>query len=289
MSDRSGVRHSNPVTQAGFTMIPNTIMFRRDLSSNAKLVYGYLKHLAWRGGDDEAAPGRHEIGRDLNLSPNTVKEAIRSLEAIGLVEQQRRGLGLSNLYLIHDPESASSEVDEAEIQEVQIPTRAVAVGVKTELIRPGAPDVAPEPPGIKKVDGRNLPLDALLEVCGIDPASGRSVAQAAFALNGRKNASGKLSQQGITHLFWVEVERWDTERARLDSTDQLPSVRKRFHVEPEKYAEALARQIRIKAARYRARLDGAILTPTALAKWWLDLERQTSGGLTAEEIEHAVF
>jgi hypothetical protein len=107
--------HASAVTQAGFTMIPNAVMLRGDLTAAAKLAYGYLKHLAWRGDTDEAAPARDELGRVLGLADKAVTTAVQSLARAPVVEGDddadarrlvvvvRRGLGMPNLYVVNDP------------------------------------------------------------------------------------------------------------------------------------------------------------------------------------------
>lgn len=195
---------------------------------------------------------------------------------------------MTNLYVIHDPaehpESAPSESDEAEHHDVKNLARAgSSVGVKTEVPRTatttkdvvvaGGDDHFLTPPKIVKHGKQNLPLDALLAECCIDPASTLRVRQAVTALNGRAGAPG------ITHSFWVEVMRWDETRGT--------EWARRCHADPKPYAEALARRIKEKASLYRRRLPGATLTPTALSKWWLDLEVARGDAdrpMTADEV-----
>lgn len=114
------VAHSNPVSQAGFTMIPNAVMLRGDLSATAKIVYGYLKHLAWREHGVEVAPARETIAADLHLSEKTVTAAILQLKKAPVVEGQegdgtrlvgavQRGQGLTNAYVVNDPATPAEE------------------------------------------------------------------------------------------------------------------------------------------------------------------------------------
>lgn len=106
------ITHSNPVTQAGFTMIPNLVMLRRDISPLAKLVYGYLKHLAWRNGGRSSVP-LLEISHDLDVSQRALQGYLRELrdapvfegggpDVDRLVVSERHGMGLPNTYVIND-------------------------------------------------------------------------------------------------------------------------------------------------------------------------------------------
>jgi hypothetical protein len=305
-ADVPNVAHSNPVTQAGFTMIPNTVMMRADLSPGAKLVYGYLKHLAWRNGTDGVDPSRQTISRDLcvgekavtgyvkELRDAPVEEGDASEDAERLVVAVRRGQGRTNAYMINDPRSASSEARKVEPAFLAgslgaDPARARHGGPQDKGLQSGAtaPDDAraeerhpDRPPALLKISGRNLALDTLADVCGIVEGSPRYI-QAVVALNGRLDKRGSLKEPGIRHLFWRELLKWAESTGNEDRLSELDE-------DPERFERALERGIFRKAELYRARMPGATLTPKALRDWWLDLERQPArrdGGLTPDEIE----
>lgn len=123
----SQVRHTNPVTQQGYVQIPNAVVLRKDLSVGARLVYGYLKHLAWKNGDGPVAPARKVVGDDLGLSEKAVTGYLKELgEAKSdpedpstppLVEVERRGQGNTNLYFLHDPQIGVSRKVESTLLE----------------------------------------------------------------------------------------------------------------------------------------------------------------------------
>jgi hypothetical protein len=128
----SYVAHTSVISQAGFTMIPNAVMLRGDLRPGAKLVYGYLKHLAWKERKESVAALQEIIAADLHLSVNTVTSLLRELQAAparegeqggdALVEAIRRGQGYPNLYRVNDPdvpESPTSRSPNLGIQESQ--------------------------------------------------------------------------------------------------------------------------------------------------------------------------
>lgn len=100
----AAVVHSNPISQAGFTMIPNVVVLDERLSLGAKMTYGYLKHLAWSTKSDSVESALVTLCRDLAISENTARAYLRELSDLGLVETKRRGLGLPNLYVVHEPE-----------------------------------------------------------------------------------------------------------------------------------------------------------------------------------------
>jgi hypothetical protein len=102
-------------------MIPNAIMLRVDLSCGAKIVYGYLKHLAWRDASEEVVTTREVIQRDLGIGKNQVTAYIQELtlepaeegdledDSPRLVEARRQGRGLPNIYVINDPVMSPNE------------------------------------------------------------------------------------------------------------------------------------------------------------------------------------
>lgn len=152
-------RHANPATQAGFTIIPNTVMLSRELSIGAKLTYGYLKHLAWRNGSDEAASALASIAGALNVSQRAVQGYLSELRTAGLIESERRGLGLSNIYVVHDPADPETLPDGVADSATRIapnpplPTRAGSLPeVKTSNLEKTSPPISPS----RKVDGKPI-------------------------------------------------------------------------------------------------------------------------------------
>jgi biotin operon repressor len=83
---------------AGFTMIPNLVFNRTDLSSNAKLTYmGFLFH-SWQKGS--CFPGQQRLAEELGLSIATIRRATRELQARGLLRVTQRGQGKTNIYTL---------------------------------------------------------------------------------------------------------------------------------------------------------------------------------------------
>lgn len=284
--------HASPVDAAGFTMIPNVIMRRGDLSPAAKLVYGYMKNLAWLERSTEVAPAQSEIASDLKMGERTVVEVLKELRRAAaaegadedgsrLVVSKRRGLGLTNAYVINPPlpptetrHSGSADPAEPEPRDPRFPPSLEEKRTTEE--EPPLPPLA-QPPGIVLSDaGRNVPLDVLAEVCGVAEGSPRLV-QAVVALNGRLHkTTGAILEPGIRHLFWNECrqqalagadERPFPAQARADAEQRLRGLQGH----PERFAELLAERIRKKADAYRRAMPGAMLTPKALRDWWLDV------------------
>ena len=83
----------------GYNMI-----FKQKISEHAKIVYLYLCRCA--DGQEQAFPSHSNIGENCSISRRTVIDAIKELEAIGLVSKQtqitKNGGQSSNLYTITD-------------------------------------------------------------------------------------------------------------------------------------------------------------------------------------------
>jgi hypothetical protein len=101
----------------GFVLLPKLVVYARNLSRDAKLLYAVLLGYAWQ--EQRCWPGYKRLCDDLDASENAVRKYMRELEKVHLLSQRRRGLGLSNLYTMHDPRTAKIEVQEPHKPKVQ--------------------------------------------------------------------------------------------------------------------------------------------------------------------------
>lgn len=97
----------------GFTRIPNGVLRREGLSPGAKLAYMGLLSYAWQEGS--CFPGQARLAHDLGVGQRSVIRYLKELQAIGLLQVQRRGLGKTNLYIL--PKDDAGEQDEADTAE----------------------------------------------------------------------------------------------------------------------------------------------------------------------------
>lgn len=88
------------VSQKGYTLVPNYVLYKSDLTANAKLVYAMLLSYAW-GAKDHARPGQDRIAKQCGLSKRTVIRAIKELSSAGFLTILRRGRGWTNIYVLH--------------------------------------------------------------------------------------------------------------------------------------------------------------------------------------------
>ncbi len=93
--------------RAGFTQIPNRVLHARNLSRDAKLLYGFLLSYAWQQG--RCFPGYAQLCAAMGASPSIVRKYLHELEAVGLLVQKRRGLGKTNLYTLCSLSTATLE------------------------------------------------------------------------------------------------------------------------------------------------------------------------------------
>lgn len=82
----------------GFTTIPNAVIDSTGLSVGARLLYGLL--LRWLWYDGATDPGYAFLVERMGASEDYVRKCMNELIAAGLVSSKRRGLGMTNLYVI---------------------------------------------------------------------------------------------------------------------------------------------------------------------------------------------
>jgi hypothetical protein len=89
---------ADPITQHGFTQIPNIILTDDTLSVGAKLIYAMLLKYMW--GENRCFPGQLRLARDMGAGERSVRTYIKELEQAELLTVQQRGLGKTNVYYL---------------------------------------------------------------------------------------------------------------------------------------------------------------------------------------------
>ncbi len=123
----------------GFIQLPKLILYARNLTRDAKLLYAILLGYAWQQG--RCFPGYGRLCYDMGASENTVRVYMRELEQAGLLHQRRRGLGKTNIYTLLDLRTSKIEVQEPQRPrtskiEVQEPAKTeVAEHKETEVYK----------------------------------------------------------------------------------------------------------------------------------------------------------
>jgi hypothetical protein len=83
----------------GFTQIPNLVLRDPTISPGAKVVFGLLLSYAWQR--DDCYPGQDLLAADMGAGERSVRRYLQELEQANLVTVKQRGLGLTNVYVIH--------------------------------------------------------------------------------------------------------------------------------------------------------------------------------------------
>jgi hypothetical protein len=93
------INSADPIARHGFTQVPNFILRNPDITANAKTVYSLLLSYAWH--NDCCFPGQERLAEFMATSVATISRAMSELQTIGLIDIDRRGLGLTNFYTIN--------------------------------------------------------------------------------------------------------------------------------------------------------------------------------------------
>lgn len=94
----------------GFVQLPKAVLYARNLTRDAKLLYAVLFGYAWQ--ERHCFPGYQRLCHNLQASENAVRKRMRELEDAHLISQRRRGQGRTNLYLFHALRTAQIAVQD---------------------------------------------------------------------------------------------------------------------------------------------------------------------------------
>lgn len=272
--------------------------------STARSIYVAFTETANRNGGEASRAqgfraGRAEIAKRAGVSTDTLDRYAHEFVKLNLLEVERQTVGavnLPNLWVLLDPPAESLPDASPAPPGRTGAARGSRTGAALRARSSSDPKKTTEeedhgtaglsegdlPPSLVDVEGRNLALDALADVCGltqVDPAYKLAV----VSLNGRVDKQTKIpTELGIAHLAWHELKAWaEGDERREHGLTEL-------YDEPWRWQELLERMIRDKTAKYRARFHDITVTPKGLRDWWLRLDRLDSltGGrrLTPDEI-----
>jgi len=90
---------ADPIARYGFTQLPNFILRDPNLSVGAKATYALFLSYAWH--NNLCFPGQERLANDMGMSIGSINAFIKELEALGLIEIERRGQGKTNIYTIN--------------------------------------------------------------------------------------------------------------------------------------------------------------------------------------------
>jgi hypothetical protein len=96
--DRGTIVVEEARLQEDYTLVPNSILRRSDISPGAKLSYTMLLVYARQKGS--CFPGQDTLSKDLGVSRRSVVTYLKELQQAQLLRVQRRGLGRTNVYVL---------------------------------------------------------------------------------------------------------------------------------------------------------------------------------------------
>jgi hypothetical protein len=223
-----------------------------EISDRAKVLFAILDRYG-----DTAFPKRTTLAKRLRCSASSVDRAIEELKEIGAltVEARFNGKGrTSNLYTLHavvvmGDEGVVVTGDEAG-------TRASKPNEGES--EPSVPSLAVQgdydPTKLTKIDGRNLPYDALASVTQADPdAEGGRIATALKIIRPLAVRDLGLATMGHYGAEWIERQ--------------------------------IANEIANRADMYVRRWPNVELTPTALASNWTRVTTPEPGEITRDSLQ----
>lgn len=120
--------------RAGFTQIPNLVLRRSDLPPGAKLTYMVLLSYAWQ--QAQAYPGQDRLADDMGVSERSVRTYLDQLVASGLITIRRRGLGLTNVYVLHRLTGAANIADQARPENISAQDRKLVAAPEVQDFPP---------------------------------------------------------------------------------------------------------------------------------------------------------
>ena len=90
---------ADPIARYGFTQLPNFILRNPDISIGAKTTYALFLSYAWH--NSLCFPGQDTLAKAMGMSIGSINAFVKELEAVGLIEIERRGQGKTNIYIIN--------------------------------------------------------------------------------------------------------------------------------------------------------------------------------------------
>lgn len=253
---------------APFTKFPNAVMFASEISIGAKVTYASLMHYSWRNGREKEVdpvdfPSLQAIAHSIAVSRTAVNGYMRELREVGLLVTSRvRNQGMRGLLFesVADGVVALTQrraVLDSVIEPVRNPTQpGASLPLRGKELFKSEGAKAPSMPTLVLIDGQNVAMNALSKETSVK-IDGSGGSRLAGALNGRRG------QPGIREFFWRELVSWAEAHHQMGSLDEANG---------ERFERALEAAISHKAAVYRDRMPGIILSPEALLKHWSDLE-----------------
>lgn len=255
------------MTRRNFVAVPRDLVRDTNVSAGAKHLYLVLCDIAWQrgwrqGGHEIQLPPRDELAEAAGATLSTTKRHLTELRAAGWVVTRQGNRRAPSVYVIHDDRSGPHSTSAAHQRAAETPVGGPPVGRRTrpapssslrdigEPLR-GSPSGGYDPVAGRRVGGRNLPFDALVESTGA---------------TGRLNA-GRVA----VALRSIREEAWQSVQANGYVLERVG--------DGTEYERGLAAQIELRARRLRDAHPEWEITPETVARYWTRMagDRPTAG------------
>lgn len=114
----------------GFVIFPKSLIYARNLSAEAKMLYGVLVGYAFE--KDHCFPGLDRLCEDMGLTANTLRLRMNELKAAAILKVKRRGQGKTNVYIIADLRNAKFEYQKSSASRNAIPKHLETQNLRTK-------------------------------------------------------------------------------------------------------------------------------------------------------------
>jgi hypothetical protein len=267
VSDTSeSTRPSTITSDTGpFAIVPEWVL-DAPISDRACRLYGILGRYADRH-SNHAWPSRRRLAERLRCSVKSIDRAVAELEAVGALRVERRydeeGEQTTNLYTLLRLTRGGDTADAPRGGTGDAPPRDTTVPLNENQVErePVERDLAAAPQESiydplkgQKIDGRNLPWDALVKATLADEVA----------------ESGRIAR-ALKTIRAIVVR---------DSSEQT-------FTDPRNGEWWIARQIMARAGLYRRRWPNMELTPTALATHWSRVVTEEPGRSLEDALDAA--
>jgi predicted transcriptional regulator len=269
---------------SGFTQLPNEVLYEASLSAQARLLYAMLWDLATFTHEE---PEQDELAEKIGCTAKTLRGYLAELTTAGLVESVRRGRGMTNAYVVYQPDNratAKNGKNDRSRTVVDDPSRTVEITDPTRVRDSSKEDeeqhvenpsgsLMAKPldlrgPKLVKIAGRDLAWDALERVAKAGRGESGAMSRALFG-HARSNERGIRS-------FYAE------DNPAPDPADYATEAD--WRREQEKWESALAMEIERRGLLYFDVMpSGTLISPLALRKWWDRVAQKADGRITDDD------
>jgi hypothetical protein len=96
---QGGVQFDHAALNQRFTKVPQSLLDDQRLTAPEIVTYIHLLSYAWS--ENQVFPGQDVLAEKMRVNVRSVKSYIAKLKEVGYLSIKRRGLGMTNVYILH--------------------------------------------------------------------------------------------------------------------------------------------------------------------------------------------